>query len=95
MATMMTVKGQVTVPKPLRDKLGLKPGQPVVFAENAAGEVVVMAAPVEDEAARLKREGAARVAAFKEAMEFVRQNPIDLGMTTDEFMATLREPLPL
>ncbi len=94
MATMMTVKGQVTVPKPLRDKLGLKPGQPVLFEENAAGEVVVRAAPVEDEAARKKRESDERVARFEAGMAKVRARNIDWGMTTDEFMATLREPLP-
>jgi len=29
----MTVKGQVTIPKAIRDKLGLKPGQQVEFVE--------------------------------------------------------------
>ncbi|OYU14478.1 MAG: hypothetical protein CFE37_10820 [Alphaproteobacteria bacterium PA4] len=92
MATMMTVKGQVTVPKPVRDALGLKPGTAVLFVENAAGEYVVRAA--EDDAMRLQREADARVAAFHRAMDAIRGDPIDFGMTSDEFMATLREPLP-
>lgn len=93
MATVMTVKGQVTVPKAMRDKLGLKPGSAVAFVENAAGEVVVQAAD-EDAAERERRAGAARVARFDAAMAEIRRNPIDFGMTVDEFMATLREPLP-
>jgi len=31
MATNLTSKGQVTVPKSVRDYLGLKPGAPVTF----------------------------------------------------------------
>ncbi len=93
MATVMTVKGQVTVPKAMRDKLGLKPGAAVVFRENAAGEVVV--APAEDEGDRKRRESEARVAAFRKWMAVIEADPIDFGMTSDEFMATLREPLPL
>ena len=41
MQTMMTTKGQVTIPKRVRDELGLKPGRPVDFDINAAGEVVI------------------------------------------------------
>jgi AbrB family looped-hinge helix DNA binding protein len=41
MQTMMTTKGQVTIPKRVRDELGLKPGRPVEFEVNDAGEVVI------------------------------------------------------
>lgn len=41
MATTLTVKGQVTIPKQIRDALGLKPGMPVDFAVNGQGEVVI------------------------------------------------------
>lgn len=44
MATTLTVKGQVTIPKQIRDALGLKPGMPVDFAVNADGEVIVQRA---------------------------------------------------
>jgi antitoxin PrlF len=37
----LTVKGQVTIPKDVRDALGLKPGEPVEFDWNAAGEAVI------------------------------------------------------
>lgn len=41
MPTTMTVKGQVTIPKHVRDALRLAPGDGVEFAVNPAGEVVV------------------------------------------------------
>jgi AbrB family looped-hinge helix DNA binding protein len=41
MSTTLTVKGQVTIPKRIRDELGLKPGMPVDFAVNGEGEVVI------------------------------------------------------
>jgi len=37
----VTVKGQVTVPKPLRDHLGLTPGSHVAFALEADGRVTL------------------------------------------------------
>src|SRR5882672_10295922 len=41
MATTMTVKGQVTIPKKVRDALRLSPGDGVDFNVNRGGEVVV------------------------------------------------------
>lgn len=41
MPTTLTTKGQVTIPKQIRDALGLKPGMPVDFAVTPDGEVVI------------------------------------------------------
>ena len=41
MATTLTSKGQVTIPKQIRDALSLAPGAAVEFAVNAEGDVVV------------------------------------------------------
>ena len=41
MATTMTVKGQVTIPKKVRDALKLAPGDGVDFDVNREGQVVV------------------------------------------------------
>jgi AbrB family looped-hinge helix DNA binding protein len=41
MATTMTSKGQVTIPKPVRDFLGLKPGSAVEFELVSDGRVVL------------------------------------------------------
>lgn len=41
MATTLTTKGQVTIPKHIRDALHLRPGSSIDFAVNASGEVVL------------------------------------------------------
>lgn len=41
MATTLTSKGQVTIPKRIRDELQLLPGAAVEFTVNAAGEIVL------------------------------------------------------
>jgi len=40
----LTVKGQVTIPKPLRDHLGLAPGSRVAFVLEPDGRVVLRSA---------------------------------------------------
>jgi len=44
MANNLTSKGQVTVPKKVRDYLGLKPGKPVTFERLETGEIALKAA---------------------------------------------------
>ena len=44
MSTTLTSKGQVTIPKPIRDALQLKPGSAVDFSVNRDGEVVLQPA---------------------------------------------------
>jgi AbrB family looped-hinge helix DNA binding protein len=39
--TTMTSKGQVTIPKRMREALGLKPGSKVVLEFRAPGEAVI------------------------------------------------------
>ncbi len=46
MATNLTTKGQVTVPKKVRDYLGLKAGAPVTFQRLDNGEIAIRAANV-------------------------------------------------
>lgn len=75
MSTTLTVKGQVTIPKQIRDALDLKPGMPVDFAVNQNGEVVIHR--VESTKRKTNRFEAARGKA-------------DVKWRTDELMALLR-----
>lgn len=42
MATTVTSKGQVTIPKPVRDRLGIEPGSAVEFELAPDGRVVLV-----------------------------------------------------
>lgn len=42
MTATVTAKGQVTIPKPVRDLLGIGPGSKVDFRRAADGSVVLM-----------------------------------------------------
>lgn len=42
MATTMTIKGQVTIPKKVREALHLSPGDGVDFDVNREGQVIVV-----------------------------------------------------
>lgn len=45
----VTTKGQVTIPKPVREAMGIKPGDEVVFEETDGGYVIQKDAPTTDE----------------------------------------------
>ena len=72
----VTSKGQVTIPKRMRDHLGVKAGTEVDFQINAAGEVVVVKKGRRSKSVFAKIRGSAR-----------GKGP---NMTTDEIMALTR-----
>jgi AbrB family looped-hinge helix DNA binding protein len=74
MATKVTTKGQVTIPKPVRDRLGIKPGNAVEFELAADGRVVLFKA------------GGRRPASRFEAL----RGRAGTGLSTDEIMALTR-----
>lgn len=78
MSTILTVKGQVTIPKQVRDALNLEPGTPVEFAINDAGEVVV------------RKAGRDRRKAGRDRFEAAR-GKAQLKWRTDDLMALLRD----
>jgi antitoxin PrlF len=55
MSTTVTTKGQVTIPKPLRDLLGIVPGSKVDFRRAADGSVVLIRADGRPEASRFEK----------------------------------------
>ena len=78
MATTLTRKGQVTIPKPIRDRLGLQAGSRVEFQVGRDGQVRVLPAgrrtssqPTDSRFAALRGRATVR-------------------MTTDEIMALTR-----
>ena len=75
MVTTLTSKGQVTIPKRIRDALHLLPGAEVEFAVNEDGEVVIQ---------RNRPVRAARRQA-KDRFEAVRGRA-DIRWKTDELM---------
>ncbi|OAM73947.1 AbrB/MazE/SpoVT family DNA-binding domain-containing protein [Devosia elaeis] len=44
MTSTVTEDGRVTIPKPIRELLGLQPGSAVDFRRNDKGEIVIVAA---------------------------------------------------
>ena len=70
MKVVVSQKGQVTIPKRLRDRLGIRPGELLDFREEE-GELV------------------ARKSTTRDPLDVV-YGIIDLGQSTDSFIADLR-----
>ncbi|MGH8526732.1 MAG: AbrB/MazE/SpoVT family DNA-binding domain-containing protein [Gammaproteobacteria bacterium] len=76
MATTLTSKGQVTIPKQIRDALSLAPGCAVEFAVNRDGEVVI-------------QKVGARRSRKRDSFEAAR-GKADVKWRTDDLMTLLR-----
>jgi len=75
----VTEKGQVTIPKEIRDHLGIRPGSEVQFIPAKDGAILVKATDAD--------------AGHRRFMEWAKEveGTLDLaGMTTDEYMIWLR-----
>jgi len=46
-AATLTSKGQITVPKEIRDALGVSPGDKLVFRRTESGQIVVEAGTID------------------------------------------------
>lgn len=76
----ITIKGQVTIPQPIRDAAGFHPGTEVDFVLGDDGLVRVIPSD------RLRED---RGQAVRQAIARLRGSA-DAGMTTDEIMALTR-----
>ena len=77
MATTVTIKGQVTLPKDVRETTGIKPGDRVNVRATAAGTVIIeKSQSADDYEARLRA--------------LAKRRLIRDGMNTDEFMRWMR-----
>ena len=82
----MTSKGQVLIPKAIRDMNGLVPNGPVRVGLNDRGETVIL--PAGGSGAETPEQKRIRIRAALEAVAGKYPNPD--GMTTDEYMTWLR-----
>lgn len=85
----LTSKGQVTIPKDIRDALGLLPGKPVRFEMDEDGTARILKA---DAAAEIEQRKADFRNRLKEAQAIFKANDAFPGMSTDDYMALIREP---
>lgn len=76
MPTTLTIKGQVTIPKKIRDAMAMHPGCLVDFAVNGDGDVVV-------------HKVGAHVGHQPDRFDLAR-GKADIKWRTDELMALLR-----
>lgn len=89
MHSNLTSKGQVTIPKAIRDALGLHPGEQVEFDVNDRGETVIRAASADDARKRREEEILQRIAEARASFRAQDQMP---GMSTEEYMLWVRGP---
>ena len=86
MSTTLTIKGQVTIPKQIRDALDLQPGCQLNFAVNDAGEVLLQKAELVNKTPKNKR---AMRSVKKDRFEQVR-GKADIQWRTQDLMNLLR-----
>jgi antitoxin PrlF len=79
MTMKVTSRGQVTLPKAIREAAGIMPGDRVIVWARAEGEVVI----------EKMSEGAAESEYRRKLEEIARRRPIR-GITTDEIMKLTR-----
>ena len=86
MPTTLTTKGQVTIPKKIRDALDLQPGCKINFAVNDAGDVLLQKASATRNAPARK---SAKASILKDQFEQVRGRA-DVQWRTKDLMNLLR-----
>ena len=86
MTTTLTIKGQVTIPKQIRDELDLQPGCKLNFAVNDDGDVLLQKA---EAGAKSSKWGASVAKQKKDRFEQVR-GKADVHWRTQDLMDLMR-----
>jgi antitoxin PrlF len=81
MGYALTSKSQVTVPKDVRQHLGIGPGDRVIFASNDRGEMVIKAEPNQAQ----KSESALREAQANFRMDISVDEFLEMTRGTDRY----------
>ncbi len=89
MATTVTVKGQVTIPKAVRDAVGIKPGDRVEMRALPEGGVVIERASAGAPSHEAAVEAAKR--RVDAAIAMLDRRGVEFSMSTDEWMRMLRD----
>jgi len=76
MTTTITIKGQVTLPKSVRDAVGLKPGDEVDVRATASGGVYI------------ERPG--KQSEYRKKLETISKRRLIRDVNTDDFMKLMR-----
>ena len=84
----MTSKGQVLIPKTVRDRVGLVPGEAVTVGVNDRGEAVVLPSRAAARANETPDQRRERILAAIDAIA----GKYATGQSTDEYMAEIRGP---
>ena len=84
----ITSKGQVTVPKHIREKLGVKPGDDIGFREDGQ-EIIV---EKKRRQRKFKNPGLELADTLRDIGEWARKGGHWSGLTTDEIMEMTRGP---
>lgn len=88
--TNITSKGQITVAKPIRDALGLNPGDPVEIEFDGNGSAIFRKV---DEAALAKARKADMLKRIERVQKaFREQDCFPMDMTNDEWFQMMRGP---
>jgi AbrB family looped-hinge helix DNA binding protein len=85
----LTRKSQVTIPKPVRDALGIGPGSNINIERNDSGEFVLVNL---DERRTNETPGERFVRQLRDFGRRMRAEGGTLGLTTDEIMEMTRGP---
>jgi antitoxin PrlF len=75
-STTVTVKGQVTIPKDVRDAIGIKPGDKVEVRATASGAVIITKLGARDD--------------YRARLYALAKKRVIRGITTDELMELTR-----
>ena len=86
MATTVTVKGQVTLPKAAREAAGIRPGDRVVVRVRPEGGLIVERETSEPDPQTV----AENIKRIDRAIAELRSSAVDRSKSTDEWMKLLR-----